>query len=38
MSQDVADLEEEIYSTEQFTMQNQGADDDIIESKYDRES
>ena len=33
-TQDMSELEEEIYSTEQFNSQSSGADDDFIESKY----
>ena len=32
-TQDMSELEEEIYSTEQFNSQSSGADDDFIESK-----
>ena len=32
-TQDMSELEEEIYSTEQFNSQSTGADDDFIESK-----
>ena len=33
-TQDMSELEEEIYSTEQFNSQSSGADDDFIESKF----
>ena len=32
-TQDMSELEEEIYSTEQFNSQSSGVDDDFIESK-----